>query len=406
MALFSELITQIKADNKDFIKKVDESKGAISKFSKEALKIGAIATGVIAGTATIAFGSLLHVINNTTEEISALVDTANRLGGTVAGFQKLQYAAKLSGVSTEELNQGLKKLAQTVVSANSGSEKAANAFKSMGLNAKELSKLSLDEQYIKVAEALGGISDKAKQTELSLAIFGRTGITQLSLIRDGVKQATDDFDKFGGALTDKQASAVDAYGDSLDRLSAIFDAFKIQLTAAVAPALETFVKWIGDSVLAMGGLGEAGKQAGLFIVDGIILGVKAFQGLLNFVDSIITKFKELKLAALQVAQTFDNLGFAITGGEINFERGLEMAKLQKDISGSGKGKEFTSGLQNGLQGARNALVGAGSNQKGTIDVNIQAGDGLKAEVAESPEVTKMINLMIRKTMADEANATR
>lgn len=406
MPLYSELVTQIKADNRDFNKKVDESRSKASLFGKDLLKFGGIAATAIGVTAVAGFTSLLHLINETTDQISSLVDTANRLGGSVAGLQKLQYAAQLSGISAGELEGAMTRLSKAVISADSGSGKAAESLKTLGLSAKALSDLSIDEQYLEVAKAIGGISDKSKQAELAFNLFGKSGIKQLSLIRDGVNGAFDDFDKLGGSLTDEQAQAVDSYGDSIDRLKATFGVFAIQLTATVAPALEEFINWIQKSIVESGGLGEVGKQVGLYFIDGIVLAVKGFQALLDAIENIKISLMEARLTGLNFLQTFSKLGFAAGGGDFNFSRSDDIAKLTQDINSamkqSGSGSA-TSGVLQGLNDARSAVDGSNASQK--VEVIVRPAPEFIIQVSESNTINSAIRQALYKITGSESGST-
>lgn len=404
MASYNELVTHIKADNKDFKKKIDESISAASKFSKDILKYGGIAATAIGVTAVGGFAALLHIINETTDQVSELVDMSHRLGSSVGGLQKLQYAASLSGVSAGQLESGMTKLARSMMSAGDESSSVSKALKELGLSSKDLATLGLDEQYIKVAESLEKVGDKAKQNEIAFTLFGRSGLTQLGFIRDGITQALGEFDKLGGALTDQQASEIDTYGDSITKLKATFGAFAMQMTAAVAPALVEFIKYIQESIISAGGLGQLGKTVGLFLVDGIILAVKAFQTLLNMIANVKLEFMKTKLVALELIQALSNTKFAVTGGDFNFNRSMDIAQLTRDIATAKKqSTDVTSGLLKGLDNAKNAVSSTQTSQK--VEVVVSAAPDFMIQVSQSNTVNSAIRQAIYSLTGSEAGST-
>ena len=405
MASYSELITLIKADNKDFNQKINSSRSLADKFGKDMLKFGGIAATAIGVAAVGGFAALLHVINETTDSVSDLVDTANRLGGSVAGLQKLQYAASLSGVSAEQLESGMVKLAKSLLGAEDNSSKAAKSLKDLGLSAKDLTGLSLDEQYLKVAVALGDVSDKAKQNEIAFNLFGRSGIAQLAFIRDGVKEATDEFDRLGGSLTGEQAGAIDAYGDAITKLNATFAVFSTQMTAAVAPALTEFLGYIQQSIIDAGGLGEIGKTTGLFLVDGITLAVNAFQGLLNIIQNVRIGFLDTKIAALELIQAVSNTKFAIGGGDFNFDRSMSIAQAKQDRSSIlNQNTDVTSGLVSGLNNARSAVDGTNTKDKLLIELKYDK-DGFVNVITTSSAFASRAGDIVQKLASQEARKT-
>lgn len=401
MALYSELVTVIKADNKDFNNKISESRSKTAAFGKDIAKFGGIAATAIGVTAVSGFLVLLNIINNTTDEISKLVDTANRLGGSVGGLQKLQYAAQLSGVSAEELEGGMTKLARALISADKEGSSVGKSLEFLGLSAQKLSGMSIDQQYIAVAEAIGKIGDKSLQTKLAFEFFGKSGIKQLSLIRDGVSSTFAEFDKLGASLTDKQAAAVDSYGDSIDKLKATFTAFSYQLTAAAAPALEEVINWIQQSIIAAGGLGEVGKAFGGYFIDGIILAVQSFQKLLDIVSTVKVGFLQAQLAGAQLLETLNN---SALGGDFNFERSFDIARLKRDIERTkGQSTDVTSGLVSGLNNAKSAIDTGGQTQK--VEIIVKPGRQFEIEVAQSYAVSSAVSLAISKLASSEAAST-
>ena len=65
-----------------------------------------------------------------------LAEMAERTGVSVEELQGLSYAAKQSGVSTETLEKGIRKLQQTITSAAQGSAKAQATLKALGVSAR------------------------------------------------------------------------------------------------------------------------------------------------------------------------------------------------------------------------------------------------------------------------------
>ncbi len=394
MPLVAELVTKLEADTKNFNKGINDSEGRLSKFGKTAAMAGAAIALAIGTVAVTGFIKLLNVINETEERISHLVDTASKFDATVGGLQKLEYIAKLSGGSLSDVEAGMTKIVMSLKQLDAGSTSTVAAFEKLGLSQEKLKGMKIDDVYLLVAERLKGVADSTEKAKIASEIFGRSWGSQINIVNSDIKGLSKEFESFGGVLTGPQAEAVDSYGDSVTKLGALFDTFKIQLTAQVAPALEEIVKWITDTTQAMGGLGPVANLAAQYFVAGLQLIVDGAQRVIDVIETIQYGFKSAQLQILEFMQTFSKLNFEITGGDLNFDRQMQIAKLSKELNNTQLiGARVTDPLQAGLSKVQGSLQ-ANTAQK--VNVNITTEKGLKAEVAESPEVTAQINKIIEK----------
>ncbi len=235
MPLIAELITKLEVNQAAFSRQMSLAEGDVGKFARNSGAAIAAVGAAVAALAITGFGTLLHYINKTSIEVDELAKRAHKLGTSVEAFQRLEYAAKLANVSTETLNSGLSRLVKNIGEAQKGIGPAADALKRLGLNAKDLQAMSLDKQYIAIANALKTVTNQNEQAQIAIKLFGRAGVEQLNLLRTNLTETSKEFDQLGIALSDKAAKGVEAYRDSITRLSAILDSFWVQLTAQISP---------------------------------------------------------------------------------------------------------------------------------------------------------------------------
>lgn len=398
MPLIAELVTKLEADSTNFNKQLNNSENKLANFGKTAGKVGA---GIALAMGTVAVGGffyLLHSINETAEKIDDLAKRAHKFGGEVAAFQRLEYVASLAGVGTDKLEAGLSRLVKAMADAKRGTGEAKNAFKELGLSVADLDKMSVDKQYIAISDALKLVTDENRQAQLAVQIFGRSGVEQLNLLRENLSGLSADFDKFGGGLSNEQAKAVEDYNDSMTRLGAVFDTFKIQLTAQVAPALEKISTFIADQIVEFGGLGNVANITAQYMVKGLLLVVQVIQSVINGVNTIVDSFKKAQLTLAQFAQQFSELNFQVFGGEFNFERAEKIARLQRDLANSQSRKEITAPLQQGLREVQSTL-----QPKQQMDITVTTEKGLAVEIAESQAFETKIRNYINSTMSSTAS---
>jgi len=294
MATIVELQTKLTVDRSALTQGLSAAAGSVKEFGstyKAELLVAATATAAF----TAGFYILHKVVGEATTRISDLVDTATRLNVGTPELQRLQYAAKQSGIEIGTLNTALGKMQKTIGSAMDGSPAAVAALKSINLSVSDLSDLGADEQYIAIGEGLKSIINPAQQAAAAQAIFGRAGIEQLSLLKDNIKDLVNEYKGLGIELTGPQSAAIESYGDSVGKLDALWEGFKNQLAAALSGPLKKMVEWVANSTVQWGGLSEAALSTAESIVGGIDLTIKALEKLLNIQNEVSQNWKNVQL---------------------------------------------------------------------------------------------------------------
>ncbi len=249
MAIITDLIAKLKLDSAQFKAELLTSTENINTFSNKA-KLGLLAVaGILTGAVIGGLHELKSTIAESTEKMTALVHSSERLGVGVEALQRLQFASNLAGVSVDQLNTLLKFMEKNLGNIGTGvaGKKLGTYFDEMGISAKALLALPIEEQFnanIKwmLRETIyehggqlgfGGIANQDERAAASMAVFGRGGIVALGLVQHGVSAAEKQFDSLGIAVSGKGAESIEQYGEKVKVLDAVWEGFKNQLTAAV-----------------------------------------------------------------------------------------------------------------------------------------------------------------------------
>ena len=355
MATIAELQTKLTVDDSGFKRSMSSASSVVSGFAKSAATSAKWAAGIITATLAGAFYGLISIINDTTDSVSELVDTATRLGTGVKPLQRLQFAAKQSGISVQSLNAGLGKLLKNTQLAADGNVELSRAFEKLGLNANYLKTLGIDEEYIAISQAISRIKDPAQQALIATQLFGKGGIEQLSLLKDDVKGLVDEFKGLGTELSDDQARAIESYGDTVSKVGAVWAGFKDQLTAALAGPLKDLLNWVSEGIKNMGGLKEVAKDAAKFIIDSFQGVVGTFKNILDGITKVriaMTEFAIAKAkASLTVAEAEKSISGRFSSDSTNKVRDAGIVDLKSQIAAGQKMvADMTATLgQSGLQ---------------------------------------------------------
>lgn len=234
-------------------------KNARSQLSSFGAGIGK-AMAVIGAAVAAGLGAAAVAIKSTLNQADELGKAAQKFGIPVEELSKLKYAADLSGVSLDSLGTAFRKLSQNMQEVAAGrGQQASEAFRALGISVTDANgKLkSSQEIMLEVAERFAAVEDGANKTALAMAIFGRSGTDLIPLLnagRDGIKQMTDEAERFGLVIDTKTAKSAESFNDNLSRLKAAFDGLIIRVTSALAPALaeltDNFVEIVKSGDLA------------------------------------------------------------------------------------------------------------------------------------------------------------
>jgi hypothetical protein len=149
-----------------------------------------------------------------------LRDTAQAVGVTVENLSRLQFAAKQSGVSAEQLGTGLVRLSKHLKEV--GDQRSA------------------DQALAAIAEKFSRMPDGVEKTALALEYFGRSGADLIPLLNEGaagIAEMMKQSDELGFTLSQGVADAADQFNDKLGILSAGVAAFNTNLAAQLLPSL-------------------------------------------------------------------------------------------------------------------------------------------------------------------------
>lgn len=266
-----------------------------------------VSTGKLAGSMAMlggaaALGGLAVAGKAYLDTAGELADFARVTGVGVEALQELEFAAKLTGVESEELRSALQGLGKGIGQAKAGTGKLAGFLGKVSpvLLAQVKAAKSTDEAFALIVDAMKAIPDPARRAALAAAAFGGAGAKMVRFADDGV----DGLDKLRGEAralgvvlsADAVSGAADA-GDGLDKLffaiKGVSNSIIRELLPALTPMVDKLVDWF-----------KANKS---LITLKIQETIKAIALAIRSVDwgQVVEKVKEI---ALQVKALWDRIG--------------------------------------------------------------------------------------------------
>jgi hypothetical protein len=281
-------------DSKSLKKAIDDgslSLSALSAKSRESINSFAKwgAAGTVAGAAIIA-----GVVNSSRKSIDVLAKKSDQLGIATEKLVAFQHLGELTGVSSEKMNSSLERMSKRLGEAAQGMGAARPQLERLNLSASELVKLSPDQQYQKIADAVKGLSTQSEKAAATAAIFGREGLALLNTMEagaEGFAQAEADVMAFGTAITRVDAAKVEAANDSFERVQEALKGVATQLTVQLAPMMKVISDRFVDAARESGGFTDQ-------IVSGLNLAIEATAFFADTIRGLQVVWKLAEVAAM------------------------------------------------------------------------------------------------------------
>lgn len=211
------------------VKAADDLKESNKKSGESMSSLGTTAKSVgalLAGAFTIgAVASFAKEVIDLGGEIS---DTASRLQISTDAVQELKYAADQTGTTLDNVTSSIEKMAQNLVK---GEASTVNAVNRLGLSLDDLLKMSPDDAFTAIADAVGEIHDPMQQTVLATQLLGKSAAEALPAMKAGMSGLRQEAHDLGQVMSEDAVQGLDALGDAWGR---VIGAAKTQVGELIA----------------------------------------------------------------------------------------------------------------------------------------------------------------------------
>lgn len=285
MANLGTLTLDLIAKTGNFIAGLDKAQRASKKFAERTKRNAKIAATAFAALATATAAATAAMIKSYSATIDENAKAAKQVEASYSSFATLKQATGDAGVSMSVLMSASRTLNRELGKAIGGNEKVAASFHKIGLEAKDLVDLPLEQRIGKINEALDKNVDANQRAAISAEIFGsRNGQAMAQMNPDVINDAARALDVFGLRLSDVDAAKVEQANSAMSNFKLLMDGVGTQLTVHVAPALKAIGDLFIQSAEEAGGLGEA-------VGKGVGTAVKALAFLMDMGDGVKRLFE-------------------------------------------------------------------------------------------------------------------
>ena len=242
---------------------IQEVIGALKKVENETKKVKTSMSGfggelknMIAGlgfaAAAAQMASFVKSAIDYQDQIQGMVETT---GASAEAISTLGVAARKEGVSLETLGKGMKKFGQFMLDVQRGGKGSAQTLQNLGVAAKDLVGLNLDQQFEVIAKALDGMGEEGQgglnRTALAMEVFGKAGADLNQVLgvvaTEGLANLREEGLKTGEVIDGKTALAAKNAKIEFGKLEAQVKGLTIEFSNALVPELLQLTKAFSDS---------------------------------------------------------------------------------------------------------------------------------------------------------------
>jgi len=330
MATLAAITVAIRANATKFTSALKKSRRQLRKFAastKKASKLVGSLFKKVSATALIGGGIFAVITKQSLSAIDNLGKLSTRLGLSTKALSEYRLVAEKAGISFQNLTLGFQRMTRRVAEAAVGLGEARGAIEELGLDARELSRLSPDQQFEAIADAIQGVSSQSDKLRIAFKLFDSEGVAVLQTMQRGaagIRAVRDEAVELGLSLSNTAVRGVERANDAFTSLGSLFIGLRDQVTSQLAPAFETLTAKLKDTILesakSQGGIGKLAET----IAKGILTTFK------SMVDGIIvasaTIDKILVKIGLTQEQNLDNLELQL---ERNKRRIQELSRISR-----------------------------------------------------------------------------
>ncbi len=343
--------------------------GGIKKFGATAGKAFAAV-----GVAALAAGAaIFKLVNSVTKAADEVIKGAKVAGIGADEYQRLAFAAKISGADIQQIAVASKTVARGMNDAvTKGTGPLIEGLELVGLRIEDVIDLPFEKHLGVFADAISGLDSESEKLAASqLILGGRAGPKLATLLAEGsegIKALGDEAARTGGVLSGDALAASAEFQDSITRMKTVIGGVVNTVGIELIPVVEDIINQIKNWVLANGSLIAKDiknfiqksipvikdiAEAIVFVVTGIkdlVGALGGFKPALAIATTATIAFKVAMAGALGpiglVAVAIGSLIPIIAGMANEFgtveERLGEIDELITGIRGKGAGKEFAN----------------------------------------------------------------
>ncbi len=254
------------------------------------------------GIAMVAIGGMITKLYDASKAASEYADDVMTMssvtGLSTDTLQKMNYAAELVDVSTEQISSSMTKMVRNMANARDGNKDLQKEFARLGVRYREGNKelRNAEDVFYDLIDALGKVQNETERDAKAMAIFGRSAKELNPLIEAGsvkLKELGFEAENIGYIMGEEALGKLGDFDDAIQRMSNSSKGLQNSFGLALAPVLTALFDALAkvpipvlQTLITLGGT-----------VASIMLVVKAIKEVTDTGKGMINFFKDFDVQA-------------------------------------------------------------------------------------------------------------
>jgi hypothetical protein len=318
------------------------------------------------------------------------------------------------GISVEVVDKSFVKLSKSILSLQQGSSQSVQAFRQLGLSAKDFVGLNTDQRIKLVVDSLGAMAAGTNRAALAQVLLGRGGAEALpifkSLAGDGFAKVQEEAQKMGLLFDNKTAASILAMKKQIEDLKGEAEGAATQFEVGLIPAITDAAGAMMQAIDGGGsnkGFKQLGEEIGNLVKDvtyGLIVdGQKAAEILAEMEVEWEFAMNHKKTVAKATWEAikgymYGGIGGAVTAGSLTLAEDPAAKDAATKIAGIQKAFEDAKAKAN--------IDVFGGGTGGAPTKPPAGGEGAGGEIAPSDAAAKAALSLLEKQSQDQAEIKR
>lgn len=202
-------------------------------------------TAAVTGVVLLMAKAIDSAINGTVAKFIEMGKTAQQIGLPVEELNKLQFAAKKAGVTTDELTQGIRLFARNAGEVRSSIEpldQFSLSMRAIGISFETVKNANPTQLLLEVADRFSRMEDGLRKTRIAMDLFGRSGADMIPFLNRGsaaIQEYMDQLQASGNVIDKGVTEKALKFQLAMGSLNNTFEIIVRRLVADFLPILES-----------------------------------------------------------------------------------------------------------------------------------------------------------------------
>ena len=203
-------------------------------------RVVASAAGIFGATLTVS--AFNNWIKGSLESAASTGVFAEKIGLTVEELTTFRYIAGQAGASVQDLDSSMLRLNSRLGAAVAGGGPAASTLKRLGLNAKELLSLPLEERILAISKAMEGLTrgEQLRALQNMAGDSARGLIKMFDMSQKEIRELSVNAQKLGYVYSTEMARNADIVLGQIGEIKGAFSNLSLQIISEFLPDIEEF----------------------------------------------------------------------------------------------------------------------------------------------------------------------